>query len=281
MRTLPVEVLVLALGVSLSGCGDSTTQPSPVPQVSAPPPVPAPQPIDAQLTGYVFDSAFRPLAGGVVEALDGPRVGTSATADEKGQFELPGTFSSTTTFRASKPGFVAESQTWTPSSAPSMRILLFYLSSTIRPVAVADVYTLTLIADSQCGFADDRRQRTYVAHVVPDSRPGLQAGTRFNVTLSEVEFFETSEGFTIGVSADYVSLAIGRGVERVAPGEYMAFYGRAGTSVATPSLSTISVPFDGGIELCMPGAPMGQVYECPTGFGGWCVSDNHRLILTR
>ena len=40
----------------------------------------------------MVDTADRPLAGAIVDVVDGPQAGTSATSDTKGEFSLTGAF---------------------------------------------------------------------------------------------------------------------------------------------------------------------------------------------
>jgi hypothetical protein len=78
------------------------------------------------VNGWVFDSAFRPLAAASVEVLDGPQAGTSATANAEGHLSLTGTFDDTTRFRATTEGHVAATQTWGRLSPSALPNLVFY-----------------------------------------------------------------------------------------------------------------------------------------------------------
>ena len=74
-------VVLLVLAQGLAGCGGSGSSPapsapSPVPAPSpGPQPVPQPTPSVSGMSGFVVDTAFRPLAGARVEVIDGPQAG--------------------------------------------------------------------------------------------------------------------------------------------------------------------------------------------------------------
>jgi hypothetical protein len=65
---------------------------------------------------------------------------------------------------------------------------------------------------------------------------------------------------------------------------YFAFYGTAGSSIATSTVSTITSAFDGSIEYCVVKSPTGLYDDCYEGRAiarEVCQSKNHQLTLTR
>jgi hypothetical protein len=287
-RLLPIVVSIVAFG--LAGCDSSPTSlvaPSPGPQ-----PAPAPQSTEIQVIGMVLDTALRPLAGATVDVVDGHHAGTSTIADAFGEFRFRGTFDDTTTFRASKDGYIGAIGTLSRSCAscdPASRWIAFYLAVPAAPVEIAGDYTLTFTADSACAdLPIELRRRTYAATISPQSPPNAPANTMFAVRVSGAQFFSDHSGFFIGVAGNFIALEFGGHgpyvVEQVAPNTYLGFDGRAGTSVGTSPVSTISTSFDGSIEYCERKSAMGVGYSCRPDEAvalARCVSKNHQLILTR
>ncbi|MEO8682831.1 MAG: carboxypeptidase-like regulatory domain-containing protein, partial [Vicinamibacterales bacterium] len=223
-----VVVMVLGMGV---GCGSSAMPTSPSGTATASPP----QPTQMQLTGFVADSAFRPLAGARVEVVDGPSSGVSAIADASGQFSLTGLFNSATSFRASQRGHVSATQPWScsvsacPGSTGARPWLGFYLTPDAPAVNIAGDYTLTFVADSTCAdLPAELRTRSYAATIAPAARRNTPAETSFALTVSGATFLRTFDSFDIGVAGDYVGFFLDGGhdppvVEQVANNSYLAF----------------------------------------------------------
>jgi hypothetical protein len=285
-----VGIVLLVIAPGLAGCGHS---PAPVAPL-APSPVPqaAPPSTAIQVTGWVSDSAFRPLAGASVEVLDGPQAGTVAVVDATGQFSLTGTFDDATRFRATKDGHVPTTGTLSPvctNCSSSRRYIYFYMAVLAPPVDIAGDYTLTFIADSSCSsIPSELRTRTYAATITPGSNGHSPANTYFNAAVSGASFLADYQSFPIGVAGDLVAFELrGDGpylVEALEPNTYIGFDGRAEASVATSAVSTISASFQGWIDYCALKSPMGQYYSCIPGQAvahAECQSTNHRLILTR
>ncbi len=274
-RTLTgIVVLILAGGVA--GCSETRppTGPSPAPPVV--------------VSGSVYDSAFRPLGGVKVEALDGASAGTSTITNGVGGFVLFGTFDESVTFRASKEGYVAGTATLKRNSGGLW--LSFTLTVVAAPVAIAGEYTVTLVADSACagGLPEGARERTYPATISPSTYPGAPPQTQFDVTLTGAPFLAGYGSFYLGVAGDYVAIFVGDHgplvVEQLAPNTYLALDGWTGVSVEGPSVSTISAPFQGSFEYCELKSAMGSYYDCPAAqviSKARCDSSNHRLVLTR
>ena len=90
-------LIVLAVG-----CGN---RPSPSPTAPG-----AQSPAAYRIEGAVLDKLARPLADAVVTILDGPLAGTSTRTKEAGKFEFGVHSPGLTTLRASRDGFVSQTQ---------------------------------------------------------------------------------------------------------------------------------------------------------------------------
>ena len=141
-------------------CGDSRDPVTPGSPTSPPPTTPGPGNPAARLSGSVYDTAFRPVGGVRIEVIDSPSVAVSTISNGDGSFSLPGTFPMSTTFRASKEGYVTASIVQTAGRFSNY--LLFELDVPTAPVVIAGQYTLTLTADPSClDLPDAVRQRSY------------------------------------------------------------------------------------------------------------------------
>ena len=284
-----IGLLVVAQG--LAGCDGARSPsalvaPSPAPQ---PGPPPAPQPTAVRVDGWVYDSAFRILAGASVEILDGPQAGTRTTADARGHFSMTGTVDDTTRFRATMEGHLASIGSLSSSCAScSARYIYFYLAVNASPVNMAGDYTLTFVADACINLPSELQTRTYGATIAPGSNSHSPADTFYTVTVSGALFAANYGSFSIGVAGDLVAFELrGEGptlIEQVAENTYLGFDGRAEARVETATVSTISAFFSGSINYCALPAPMGQYWGCNPAHAvahAECQSTTHRLILTR
>jgi len=294
-KRMGVVIVLVAHGLAVS-CGDrdripvSVTAPSPSP--GPPGPVPAPtMPADGPVSGGVYDTAHRPLAGALVQALDGSRAGTSTTANAEGAFAFDGAFDGSTQFRASHEGHVA-SVSLVQIRRPT-RGIDFYLAPTAPSAKVAGDYTMVVTADAACTDVPARaRSRTYRATIVPN---GGSPQTYFDVSVGQAQFlpdFDSTDRFAIAVAGDYLSIWLGDGgtqpgfVESLDGSTYVAFGGKASATVAD-TRPTIAASFTGFVDYCvMPSAlepPVnGDLYACPDGTALTrvrCESSNHRLIF--
>jgi hypothetical protein len=300
-RTLTALILLGAVS-GWSGCSGSPTAPrTPAAPTgtSAPTFVPlptvSPAPTGAQsISGVVYDSGLRPLAGATVELLDGPQAGASTTTDSRGNFSLVAIVDDTARFRAAKDGHVAATVTIRPDCdrCHPRRWVFFYLDLLASPVPIAGDYTLTFVADSSCtNLPAELRTRSYAAAIEPADLawPGYPAGsgTSFKVIPRGSVFPAGLNGFFLNVAGNFVNVSLGDhtdpGVtERVAANDYFAFGGWASLTTDTP-VSTISTAFQGFVDYCVnPG--MGSRYDCtpgPTVTRARCESSSHRLTLTR
>src|SRR5580765_2359461 len=80
MRTFK-GVVLLVISQGLIGCnGSRSSLPLAPSTVSQPMTQPAPATDGTMIAGTVADTAFRPLAGAIVEVVDGPQAGMTTTA---------------------------------------------------------------------------------------------------------------------------------------------------------------------------------------------------------
>ena len=279
------RALVPLLLAVVSGCTNDRSTPNPVAPSAAVTPVAVPQQV---LTGYVFDTAFRPVAGASIEVLDGSQAGKSAASDANGRFSLAGAFSTPTTVRASKEGYVSQTRTSQTSGPYGPPWVAFNLDLVATPTDIAGNYTITFVADGTCaGVPEDLRTRSYPATIV--ARPGLaRANTSYTLTAAGAHFLDGYNTIQIGVAGDYASFAIYQGeaeglVEETAPATFLGLDGFGGSSLGTPPASTLSVTFAGGFEYCavQPGTAWTQECNTATIAHVRCESKNQRLILTR
>jgi hypothetical protein len=278
---------VVLMSVILAGCDTPTTPlaPSPAPQ-AAPPPAPR----EVQLMGIVMDTAFRSLAGAVVEIQDGPLAGSSATTGADGRVSFHGQLDGAVQVSASKDGHLNATQTPGPTCytcATATRWVVFYLSPTTPPVNPAGSYSLTMTADPACeGLPDELRTRTYDAAIAPSPNVRHPAGTYFQVTLSGAAFAPFYNGFRIGVAGDLVALEFwGEGlgfVEQLAPRTTLGFAGHAEVTAGADGFSRISTMFEGVVDYCVLASDSDRFYDCtPPSTHVACKSGNHRLTLDK
>ena len=282
-------LVVLAHGVVSAGCRDHEVVPAAMPTAPSPAiPSPPPTPTGELISGVVYDTAVRQLAGAHVEVVDGPQAGTATTSDAEGRFSLRGTFDNDTRFRATKEGHLAEIRTLSPRCAQCnpQRWLYFNLDVVAPPVNVAGSYTVTFVADSNCdSLPGEVRTRSYAATIAPSS---YRPNTAFSVTFDKTPFLEDYKSFTINVAGNDALFWLGNLhgdpglVERVAANTYFAFDGTAAATVTDVSLIAFSL--DGRIESCELASEMGSAYSCspPQAVArATCTSPKHRVTLTR
>src|SRR4029453_2423906 len=94
-------ILVLGIVSGVWACDRGSSSPS------TPSPVrpSAPQPAVLPISGYVYDTAFRPVAGASVQLVDGPQSGRMKLVGPGGFFFYEGTFSMPVPRGATKDGY--------------------------------------------------------------------------------------------------------------------------------------------------------------------------------
>src|SRR5687768_13092610 len=145
MRRSSAVLLALIIGAfSVGGCGsDSPTAALPTaPTTVAPPPTTAVPPpvvtLPASLSGMVYDTANRTIAGATITVVDGAQAGVTTKSNASGQYWLTGVFEEGTRFRASREGYVDGESRLGPSCAPCNPHLWvsIYLALPIPPVNI-------------------------------------------------------------------------------------------------------------------------------------------------
>lgn len=291
-------IVLVSLALTSAACGDDGPAagrligPSPIPGPGSGPPAGS-NLGSGPISGIVSDTAFRPLPGARVEALDGPRAGTTANANAGGEFSFPGTFDNATRFQASMQGHVAAVATVDPRNPT--RWINFYLALPEGSVNMAGEYSLTITADGACtDLPTQVRTRAYAAIVTPSR----WLPTYFEVLLAGAPLlgrYEMAERSSIAVAGNYVALQFGGGeqpalVEQLSPTSYVAFGATASASTsANGPPASIATSFKGFIDYCEMTAdtdiPMdGYDYRCdpPRAVAHVrCESQGHRLTLTR
>ena len=278
---------LMLLATAGAGCHGSSSPSNVVAPSSTPTPPPL-TPTPMGVSGYVSDSAYRPLRGARIEALDGPQAGTSATTDANGQFTMAGQFDGTSRFSASLDGYIGAVATATQCASCVRAWVSFVLALPTPPISVAGDYTVTFIADPNCaGIPAELQTRSYAATMVPRApSPNVPPDTAFRLTLNEGTFLPDYNNLWVGVAGNVVTMWFGGDgpyvVEQVASNTYIGFDGGIET-VAAGSLQTIATSFTGFVDYCALNAPMGNYYNCPLSAvaRSECQSANHQFRLTK
>src|SRR5512147_419411 len=102
------SALVVAIGAGmavlvtvLAACGQGGLA---APSAASPAPGP---PASVQVSGHVYDTLSRPVAGAGVEVIDGPSAGTTTLTAADGAFTLSAAPSAGATVRATKAGYTS------------------------------------------------------------------------------------------------------------------------------------------------------------------------------
>ncbi len=235
------------------------------------------------MSGRVVDYVYRGLADVRVEVIDGSGAGAVAMTDSSGDYVLPGVFSGTVTFRASKAGYVTQTQTISSFPPISPRYVLgFFLDTPSENLAGNYAVTLTADPAACADLPPEIRSRTYEATVTLSS---AIASSSYNVFLRGASFapgfntiFAAVSGDAVKFTVDpYSSMAV---TEQLTPTSTLTFTGDSGVGkIGGPS---ISVPFEGQIEYCpdVLGSQAAFPYlRCGTPVQ--CTSSRHTLTLTR
>ncbi len=275
----------LALLAALAGCSKSSSLPAPLAPslVAQPVAQPTTPSTGVVMQGHISDTAFRPVEGARVEVVDGPDAGLSTVTSPLGQFSLTGQFGDTTSFRASKDGYVTDSRTPYPQcgTCGSRRSIGFQLITLAAPVNIAGDYTLTFVADAACrGLPDALRTRTYDA-TIATSNTHTTASPGYMFTLAGSNY-----SGSVGVAGDVVGFWFETLTEQLTPNASVGIQGVASASVAASGPAEISMSFDGRIEYCESKSDSRDFYSCQSQYQqgvvhASCDSKSHRLILTR
>jgi hypothetical protein len=246
-------------------------------------PLPAPPsslPVAVTLTGFVQDTARRPVAGASV-VLD-MHPGSAVVTSTSGAFTVSGSVPGATevAVRATRDGYVPATTTlgFAREGLYLPNVVLTLVPA--EPLDVSGAYTMEVVAADSCGMlAPIARRRTYDAVVA-------QYGdlTSFTMSLSGAALSpdpSTLQGRTAlnFVSFDmHVAFDVVEGIELVEDmgGSSVTFWGRA-TANVVPADRVIEADFNGTISYCSETSGPPVCIVAPTE----CASTSHRVILTR
>ena len=251
LRPFLTRTAVFAIGILLTcaalfttSCGGSPTEPDG----------------NTHIRGQVVDRIYRPLAGALIEVVDGPLAGMTKRADAAGRFELQGPGADRSTVRVSRNGFHTRTQALSTTDQP------FWLD-TLEPSIELDpgAYTLTLaidlakasswIAQAPCaGFPIELAARSYPVTIAEASFPLTVYNRLVNadppIPPWHSLFPQTLFGF--GTVGPFVGFEWDDPLFEELPGfRYVRIDGRAPTTEpATVNGSSVSVPFHGSFSYC-------------------------------
>lgn len=262
MRSLAPAFILLLICTQLSaGCGsESPSSVLPAAPTAVPPPVSA-TPSTFSLTGKVYDTANRPIAGAIVEVLDGANAGHKSTTDATGQFWFTGVFEEGQRLRATRENYYEDLARVGPHCErcnPHLWVS-FRLGSPIAPANIAGNYTLTIEAAAGCtAFPGEVRTRTYDATIAVEGPQPTRADTTFLASIRGAALVPAEwQGIRIFVAGDHLEVEIGdlHGqpgvIEALGDDAYYSFGGWAATTVDMPAASTITAEFEGEIVYCV------------------------------
>lgn len=274
---------VLILAISLAACDRSAPLP--------PTPLPTPPVVLANVeTGVwvlVDDSAYQPLAGVMVEILDGPQARLSGITDAEGEVRFSSHSVGPVNLRASKDGYTPSTITLNWRAAGDVVIDGITLDP-IGPRLTLEPgdYTMTVTTDPACTeIPEPLRTRVYAATVRPLS---AHPQTRFSVSVSGSSL--PSFGFALGIAGGTVGFTIDGPAffESLPAFTYLEIAGSAPSDApATSTGTTMSIPFRGNFQYCVLKSERGRSNNCFTTpldqkIGeGRCFSSNSRMVLSR
>jgi hypothetical protein len=263
-------ILLLTSALAGAGCG-SESPPSFLPTaptaVATPPTGGTPPPAvssAATVSGKVYDTANRPIAGATIEVLDGVNAGMTTTSDRNGQYWLTGVFAEGTRFRASREGYLenfAKVGAYCGRCTPQYWVY-FALGLPAAPANIAGEYTMTV--EGCDALPAEMRTRTYPATIVPDAYQPTAATTYFRVDFAGSSLVRgVWDGLWIAVAANDLELEMGdlHGqpglIEQLDADTYFSV-GAWGRATVTTPVTTFTSVFEGEIYYCVmkPGVPV-------------------------
>ena len=263
--------------VLLIACGQDMTTPI----TPAPPPIPE---NSFALSGWVYDTAYRPVDQAKVEALNGPQAGAVTMSDARGQFSFGAQrFTEGVTLQASKEGHMTSLQRITPDGRNFISFT-FSLAASTPAVDLTGNYVIALAADTACAaLPPNATSRTYTATISRGFYETSYVGRLSGATFVEPGRFGRYDSFYANVFGSFVRISffsddeINGIVEQLNPDTYLGITGEA-TAIAE------NFPFDasfaGGFEYCPGPRASASVLAC-TVTPISCTSTNHRLTLVR
>ena len=289
----------LLIVIALAGCNSGPRRSSMLP--TAPTPVaPLQSAVNAvNVRGTVYDTAYRPIAGAIIEVLDGPHAGLTATSIATGEFALAGAFEVGTRFRARSEGYLEGISRLEPRCPQCVsNFVNFNLGLPIAPANIAGDYLLTIDANEACtALPAEASKRTYRVRIVPEATQPTSANTYFRVAIDDGDIIRELawDGVWIAAAGNYLELWMGdlHGqpglVDEIDTDTFFSVGGAGHTTVEMTPVTVISARFDGELAYCVVKAGNSVVgadrrYACNTDRAvtrAACQSPAHRLTLAK
>lgn len=237
--------------------------------------------VTVTLTGFVRDTARRPVAGASVVLETQP--GSPAVTDVTGAFTLSGTVPGGTpvALTATRDGYVT-AYAWL--AAPYAEVtLLPNVDLTLVPAEPLDLsgeHTLTVVAAGACGALPPvARRRTYDASITRHSNL-----TSFTIVLGGAVFERDPVNLLGRTAVNFVTFDFYAAFDEIdgtdlledLGGSSVTIWGRA-VANATPADRVIDATFDGTISYCSETSDSGACTVPATA----CTSTSHQAILAR
>jgi hypothetical protein len=284
------SIIVALQGLAVAACGGNGVTPtraiiSPSPANMLPAPT-SPVPV---MKGTVSDTAFRSVAGAVIEIVNGPSAGLTTVSDARGEWGFVVALDDSTQFRATKEGYEPATKPIGPfcGTCNPNRWVNFELKTREMPANIAGSYAMTITVGRACAnFPEQARTRTYAVTLpsMTDASTGsLAANASFVISPTGANFVSGWNQFWGGVSGNYIAFWFESLVEELAPGHYLIIGMSAGGLVGPEHPTTITTQGDGGITYCTVDAASGVFDDCLRGKAvvyAPCYSGPHALILT-
>jgi hypothetical protein len=264
-------ILLLTSALAGAGCGSESPpgfQPTAPTTVATPPTGGTPPPVvsnPATVSGKVYDTANRPIAGATIEVLDGVHAGMTTTSDRNGQYWFSGVIAEGTRFRASRDGYlenIARVGAYCERCNPHYWVYLA-LGLPTAPANIAGDYVMTV--EGCNALPADVRTRSYAATIVAEKNQPTTANTYFRVDIIGASLVRGGvwEGLWIAVAANDLALEMGDAhgqpgfIEELGPDTYFSAGGWGDGSVAA-SGTTLTTMFEGEVYYCVmkPGVPV-------------------------
>jgi hypothetical protein len=271
MTTFSVSRMMMACTViaSLTACNER--------QLPAPP---SSLPVAVTVTGYVRDTARRPVAGASVVLEAQP--GSPAITDTTGQFTLSGTVPGDTpvAVSATGDGYAPARRTL---GFPNAGVTLPNVDLTLVPSEPLDLsgeHTMVIVAADSCGALPPiARQRTYEAVITRHSNL-----TSFTIALGGARLVPAPSNLLGRSALDFVALDLyvafdevdGTDLVEDLGASFVTIGGRAFAN-ATRADRVIEATFNGTISYCPEtSSPLACAVAQMS-----CTSTSHRVILSR
>lgn len=292
--------LMLTLG-ALAGAACNSPSSSAVLPTAPTSTVAVPAPLTGiAISGKVYDTGNRPLAGATVEVVNGASAGLKVTTLADGSYAMRGEFDAGTQFRATKAGYetgLRPMAQFCQACNPNFWVY-FFLGLPVAPANIANAYTVTVTSDPSCtALPGHARQRAYTTRIIPNTTQPTSANTLFAATLDGANLVSglVWQGVWFAVAGDYMEVSMGdlHGqpglLEQTDANAYFSVGGLGTTTLGSSGVSQITTTFEGEILHCelRPGVPPLDAagrFDCSPARAisrVACQARNHQLLLTR